>query len=202
MTEQKEKSTRAQRLRDFMLSAAAGGGVLTGGQALLGSGTRTLKNVASAAGKGALVSSLLAGTAGLTGDLILGAPKPNETDGNSSRGGIGGLVGGGLVGAGIGGLAASGKLGGLVSRIGKTGKRGEQIAKGLASVLPKDNMVVDKFKSWGADPTKTKTMLGAMLGSGLGGGSSAFLGLDEGMQADLLQSKAREYRKKKVQNGL
>lgn len=200
------KKTRAQRLKDFMLSAAAGGAALQGGQALMGSGTKSFGQIAKAGGKGAVISSLLAGTAGLAGDLILGAPKASETDGFTNRGAVGGLVGGGLLGAGIGGVAASGKLGKMVDAIGKTGKIGSKIAAGLKNAAPSENMVIDKFTKWGADPSKTRTMLGSMLGASLGGAGSAAIGSDEGMQADFIKNKAQAIRnrkkKKKVENGV
>lgn len=206
MSDEREKSTRTKRLRDFMLSAAAGGAALGGGQALMSEGTKSFKQIARSGGKGALVSSLLAGTAGLAGDLILGAPGSNETDGYTNRGAIGGLAGGSLVGAAIGSVAASGKLGKMVNALGRTGKVGAKVASGLKGALPEENMVVNKFRKWGADPSKTKTMLGAMLGGSLGSAGSAAMGSDEGMQADFIKAKTQALRnrnkKKKAQNGI
>jgi predicted lipid-binding transport protein (Tim44 family) len=79
--------------------------------------------------------------------------------------------------------------------LGGAGKVGSKIASTLKGALPEENMVIDKFKKWGADPSKTRTMLGSMLGASLGGAGSAALGTDEGMQADFINAKAKAIRR-------
>lgn len=193
--------TREERIRKLMLSAAAGGMGLGAGTSILAKGTKTFKDVAKAAGKGGLISALLAGTAGTAGDLVLGDPEPGEKNAFMKRGAVGGLVGGALLGGAGGALAASGKVGKYLG----TGKLAEKLSK----LVPEENMVANKFKTWAGNPSRGRTTLGGLLGGGLGSAGSAFVGADEGMQADIiaeqaqkLKPKRRTYQRERSNDGL
>ncbi len=185
------KSSRGERLRNFMLSAGLGGAGLGAGTSLLADGTKGLAVLGKKALTGGVTSALLAGAAGLTGDLVLGDPKPGETGAFMKRGALGGLLGGAALGGVTGGIIASGRVRNVLSKLPKP------VARKLEGLPPKENMIVDKFSKWSGDPNKTRTKLGALLGGSIGAIGSAAVGADEGMQADVIADQAAKLRGRK-----
>lgn len=165
------------------LSGAAFGAPL-GVAGRLWSGGKKISDLIRA---GLVGGSLGAGAAGgsvLTGSALLGEPAQGETSPYTVRGGLGGAMAGGGLGAIIGALAASGKL-------------PRSLPASLAKYMPKDNIVSQKLRSFGGQPGGMRK--GAALGGATVGIPSAVYGADEGMGLDVV---AQELQKERLKEAL
>lgn len=168
---QQRRQTAGDAARQATLSGAASGGALGGISALLG-GARSKAALLKAALLGAGAGGALAGGTNILGTAIMGEPSEEDATAYTRRGALGGLVGGGLLGAGLGALAAKGKI-----------------------RIPGDpNLVSDYFKRLGmggAGAAKKGAIAGAL---GLGAAAS-YQGADEGMQVDAINQELLRRRK-------
>lgn len=176
-----------ERLLESTRAAATSGGIsggITGAMGRLLAGRKNPMEILKAAlGVGALGAGLAGGATYVGGQLMGPAPK-NDPSSYTTRGGLGGLVGGGLVGAALGGLIGGGKL-----RVPK-----------IAGVT--DNIIGDKLASLALSPSSRNAKIGAALGgAGLGAGAG-YLGADEGMQLDFLKNEVAKSQKKRMQRQL
>lgn len=166
------------------VNESAANGVITGGLyggvGKLLTGGRTPGDFLKAGALGAATYAPIAAGTTYLGSKIMGAPDEDDPTAFTTRGLVGGLVGGGLLGAGIGALLGSGRLRGLAKLPGLAAHGAEVAAK----ELPMDNLLVEKLKKWagnpgGASSAKSAALLAAILGGGSGG-----IGAGEGMQLD------------------
>lgn len=189
----------------LMLSAGLGGGILGAGAKALSPALRKSKNAMEAAksiGKaGATAGALsapLVGAGGAIGQGLMGEPDAEEISTDSpwtKRAAIGGLLGGGAIGATLGGLQGAGKLRALSALLGKKiNPEIRSVIRGGIKELPSDNVLVDKFRKLGQKPGTVSAGKGALLGGGILGGLAGYQGMDEGMQADVL---AQELQRRK-----
>ncbi len=192
MNDAYERAMRKKRHDDITdaVNESAANGAVTGG--LYGAagkmlaGGRTAGSLLKAGALGAATyAPIAAGTTAL-GSKIMGAPEEDDPTAFTTRGGIGGLVGGGLVGAGLGALLGSGRLRGLAKL---------PFAAKAASLaeheLPLDNIIVDKLKKWASHPGGASSGKSAALLAAILGGGSGAVGASEGMQLDFARNLAR-----------
>jgi hypothetical protein len=64
--------------------------------------------------------------------------------------------------------------------------------------LPTENVIFDYLKKLGSQPSGSNALKAAALGGGSLGALSAHLGMDEGMQADVIDDERRALLKKKL----
>ena len=160
-----------ERLKTLLLSGGVSGALLGGGGSLL-TGAKSLGKVGKAAALGAAISGGLSAGSGLLGDKLI-TPDPNDPQGNTKRGALGGLVAGGLGGAALGGLIG-GKSG--ISRT---------VKAALMNKLGRGFMAKEVGKL--ASP-----LAGAATIGGLGALVGGYQASDEGMQADMLENIKRQ----------
>lgn len=163
-------------LQQATLSGAGTGAVLGGMSKLLG-GSRDWRAIALRSLLGAGAGAGIAGGSNAVGQELLGPADDSEPTPFTVRGALGGLVGGGLLGAGAGALLGAGKLG------------------RLAAKLP-DNLITEKLAALASRPGAESAKRAAMLGGAIGGGVSAYQGADEGMQVDFLRNQALARRRR------
>ncbi len=168
LMQRKRRQSVGDAARQAAISGAVSGGALGGITSLLG-GTRSkaalLKAALLGAGGGAGVA---AGTTAL-GGAIMGAPEEDDPNAYTRRGAVGGLVGGGVLGAGIGALLTKGRM----------------KAPGLVGDY------FTKLGTKGASGLKQGAAAGS-LGGALG---AAYMGSDEGMQVDAINQELLRRRK-------
>ncbi len=185
--------SEADARRRMAIDAALSGG-FTG--SLLGGVTKLLEGAkgAGAIGKSALAGGALygglAGGANYLGNMLLGKPaEDDEGAPYTTRGTVGGGVGGALAGGGIGALISSAKVRGLADKI------------GLAAKMP-DNLIVDAFKAAARPGGRAGLLRAALLGGGLGGLAGSYTGADEGMQVDVLQDELRDRKRRAMMEAM
>ncbi len=178
-----EAETRRRMALESALSGAFTGSLLGGvGKVLEGAKAPGAIGKA-AAGAGALYGGL-AGGANYVGSLLLGQPDPDDAGSPyTTRGTVGGGLGGAAVGAGLGALSASDKFRALAGKAGLAGK------------MP-DNLIVDAFKLAARPGGRAGLLRAALLGGGLGSLAGSYTGADEGMQVDVIQDELRDKRRR------
>lgn len=164
--------------------SGAGTGALVGGVSKMLAGGRKPTDIALRALLGALAGGTMAGGSNKVGQEVLGPAEDDEPTPFTTRGAVGGLVGGGAIGAGLGALLGGGKLNGIGKALG-----------GALKIAP-DNLLMDQVKRLAAGGNVGK---GAAMGGGLLGGVAAFQGADEGMQVDFLRNQALARRRARLQ---
>lgn len=169
------------KIRDATLTAMLGGGttgaVLGGLGGLFDPKGLTAKGIGTKALLGALGSAGVAGGSTYLGNKLMGVPDDADPTGYTTRGGVGGAVGGGAVGAGLGALAARGKI---------------PIPKSSPEFL---RAYAQKLK---AMPLSKGAGIGAALGALGLGSAAAYMGADEGMQLDFFHNQVDAEKRRKM----
>ena len=174
-------STQEERLRDLALSGGFGGAIMGLGAGLV-SPFRKWRDLAKAAGIGAASTAGISAGSGYVGDEFLGDPDAGESNPYTKRTGLGGAIVGGGVGA-LGGAALGSPAGG-----------------GLAKMLP-DNKLTKTLRDYvGRGGLGKMGRLGA-LGSLAGGATGAWIGMDAGMQTDVIENELRRKVLEDLQRG-
>lgn len=174
-------STQEERLRDLALSGGLGGAIIGLGAGLV-SPFRKWSDLAKAAGIGAAGTAGISAGSGYVGDEFLGDPEVDETNPYTKRTGLGGAVVGGGVGA-LGGAALGSPVGSRLSRL-----------------LP-ENKLTDTIRDYvGRGGLGRMGRLGA-LGSLGGAATGAWMGMDAGMQTDVIENELRRKVLEDLQRG-
>lgn len=196
MNEEQSDNSRLKRIRDLMVSAALGGGVVGAGASALQRGA-SLGSTLRGGALGAGVGSLLAGGGGTVGDFIMGEPDADESHPFLKRGVVGGLVGGGALGALGGGLAASGTLGKAFAANPKLREMAQKIL-GKESVFfrPEENFLLRSLRDKSRNPSFAGTVAGGLGAGAITGAAASYQGFDEGMQADFIEDQKRKLRER------
>lgn len=186
MAKKRRQDAVEEATRESTLNGAATG-ALYGGVGRMLTGARRPGDILKAAALGAATYGPLAGGTTALGSKALGAPEDEDAGAFTTRGLVGGLLGGGVLGAAGGALLGSGRLRGL-AKLPFAGK----VAKVAEKELPLDNLIVDKIKHWAKHPgaassAKSAALLAAVLGTGAAG-----VGASEGMQLDYLRNAAHD----------
>lgn len=174
-------------------AAISGGlsGMLYGGVGNILSGGRKLSHMLKAAGIGGLVTASAAGGATYLGSQILGAPEAEDPGAYATRGGLGGLLAGGLTGGALGALVGSGKLQ-KFAKLPFASKLAQKAKEGMG-----ENLVTSKLMEWAKEGGAPASKKGAALLGAILGGTGMAIGSGEGMQVDYLRNQlARERRRK------
>lgn len=172
---------REREVEDATKDAALAGsayGAIGGGLGSILSGQRSIPRVIANSLLGAAGSAALSGGAIYGGSKLMGPPTDEEDSGFTTRGALGGGLGGLLTGAGIGGLLGAGKLKFLA-------KPASKIVGEEAGLF--NNLITDKLKEWARSPSRgNATKAAALLGGGAGAAGS-YWGSGEGMTLDALR---------------
>lgn len=167
-------------LLDSVKSAALSGlasGALAGGAGRLMAGWKDPKAIAKAAAASGLLTGALAGGATGVGGAVLGPPRDDDPTGYAHSGALGGLIGGGAIGATIGHLVGAGKL--KLPHI-----------EGVTN-----NLVGEKLSA--LSKVEHGGKLGAILGGAALGLGAGFHGMEEGMQLDAIKNAVNKAKKKR-----
>ena len=164
---------RKKRLRELAISGGLSGGVL--GTLTNLRSFRKPTDLLRYALTGAGVGAGLASGSGYVGGEILGELGEHEQGGHTLRGVVGGSLGGAAVGGAVGSLAAI-----------------PAVAGGLQKKLGQRNFVTKAVtKALGAGGLSSGYR-GALMGALGLGAAGAFVGSDEGMQLDFVDSMRKE----------
>lgn len=172
---------------DTALKAALSGAAFGAPLGLAGklwTGGRTIKDLIRAALVGGGLGAGASGGTVLAGSSVLGEPGPEEANPYTVRGGVGGALAGGGLGAILGAVAASGKL-------------PRALPASISKFMPAENIISRKIRSFAGSPGAMKK--GALLGGITVGAPTAVYGADEGMGLDAI---AREMHKERIKRQL
>ena len=172
-----DDATREAALK-ALISGGISGAAFGAGAKLLGSkGPAKAWDLLKAAATGGAIAAPIAGGSNYLGSKVMGPPRDDEPSGFTRRGAVGGVLGGGAIGAGLGALASRGTI-------------------PLPASTP--HFVTEYIKKLKAMPGKKPLGIGAAIGGLLGGGIAGSMGADEGMQMDLIQNELNEEKRRKL----
>lgn len=165
----------SDEMRDAAIQAAlagAGSGALYGlGARLLGgSKAATVAQLMKAAGIGAATGGSFAGGSTLLGSSIMGPPEEEDPSAYTKRASLGGLLGGGAIGAIAGGMASRGKV-------------------KIPAKVP--GFIRDYFKQLRAMPAREAVLKGSLAGAGALAIPATYYASDEGVGADFINNELK-----------
>ena len=180
------------------LSGALTGGVFGGGGAAL-TGEKELAKLLKAALIGGGLGGTAAGSATAVGEDVMGEPTQEEGGAPyARRGGIGGMLLGGGIGAALGAAGASGKLGKLAEHAPQFLKTAGMAAK---NEMPKglvDNILIKKIAELGKNPSLKGVALGAGLGAATLGAPMGYYAAGEGSGIDTMNRELEDEKKRRL----
>ena len=163
-------------------SAGLWGG-LGGAAYQLVNGNRSIPSVLLRGLGSAAIAAPAAAGATAIGNALLGSPKSDDPAAYTTRGALGGGLGGALLGSGVGYLLGSGRLRGLAHL-----PFAEKAAESVKKVLPIDNLITDRLRSWASMGSHANGLKSAGLLGGALGGFGAMTGSSEGMGVDAIRN--------------
>lgn len=190
---EENRDTLMKRLRIAALSGGASGGILGSLHSAM-SPKSTLGSIGLGALKTAGLGAVAAPSGLLAGEAILGAPEKGEVNPYTHRG----LAGGAAVGAAGGGLAALYLASGGKIPLSKLGSFGSFLDEGAQGALQKNNIIMNKLRSWAANPSAKNMLKASVMGTSLGGLAGGGFAMGEGQEADIISNEAAALHKKRI----